>query len=77
MKPDEHNYHTWAIEAKDLLKHLNLCQVVDGCAIGPRPPTPPDATESASKAADTVDIMFKFKPKSKDSADVTRFDHFL
>jgi hypothetical protein len=21
--------------------------------------------------------MFKFKPKSKDSADVTRFDHFL
>ncbi|KAF8241204.1 hypothetical protein K440DRAFT_666543 [Wilcoxina mikolae CBS 423.85] len=76
-KLNEHNYRTWAIEAKDLLKHLNVWRVVDGSKIVPRPPTPPEATESTTEAADTVDIKFKFKPESKDPAYLTRFDHFL
>jgi hypothetical protein len=74
---NEHDYHTWAIEVKDLLKHLNVWRVVDGSKIVPRPPTPPEATGSTTEAADTVDIKFKFKPESKDSAYLTRFDHFL
>jgi hypothetical protein len=76
-KLNEHNYRTWAIEAKDLLKHLNVWRVVDGSEIVPQPLIPPEATASTSEAADTVDIKFKFKPESKDPAYLTRSDHFL
>ncbi|KAF8533639.1 hypothetical protein BDD12DRAFT_898355 [Trichophaea hybrida] len=50
---NEPNYRTWAIEAKDLLKHLNVWRVVDGSGIVTQPPTPLETTASTADAADT------------------------
>jgi len=49
-KLNEHNYRTWAVEAKDLLRDLNVWRVVDGSEIIPRPP----ATLAASRTTVTL-----------------------
>jgi len=78
-KVNEHNYRTWAIEAKDLLKHLDVWRVVDGSEIIPHPPTAPAASGSTTTptAPNRLDPSYDFQPQSTDSSYLTRFDNFL
>jgi hypothetical protein len=78
-KLTEHNYRTWVVEAKDLLKHLNVWRIVDGSEIIPGPPAAPVASGSSSPttAPDPLNPEYNFKPESQDSAYLNRFDNFL
>jgi len=78
-KPNEHNYLTWAIEAKDFLKHLNVWRVVDGSEIIPRPPTALAASGSTTTptAPNPLDPSYDLQPQSTDASYLTRFDNFL
>jgi hypothetical protein len=78
-KLNEHNYRTWAIEAKDLLKHLNVWRVVDGSENIPCPPTAPAASGSTTTptAPNPLDPSYDFQPQSTDSSYLTFFDTFL
>ncbi|KAF8244891.1 hypothetical protein K440DRAFT_646762 [Wilcoxina mikolae CBS 423.85] len=78
-KLTEHNYHTWVVEAKDLLKYLNVWRIVDGPEIVPVPPVALAASGSSSSttAPDPLDPEYDFKPESQDSAYLNRFDNFL
>jgi len=78
-KLNEHNYQTWAMEAKYLLKHLNVWRVVDGSEIIPRPPTAPAASGSTTTptAPNPLDPSYDFEPRSTDSLYLTHFDNFL
>jgi len=78
-KLNEHNYRTWAIEAKDLLKHLNVGRVVDGSEIIPRPPAAPAASGSTTTptAPNPLDPSYDFQPQSTNSSYLTHFDNFL
>jgi hypothetical protein len=69
----------WAIEANELLKHLNVWRVVDGSGIIPRPPTapaPPGSTTTHT-APDSLDPLYDFQPESTDSSYLAHFDNFL
>jgi len=78
-KLNEHNYLTWAIEAKDLLKHLKVWQVVDSSEMIPRPPAASAASGSTTTptAPDPLDATYDFQPQSTDSSYLTHFDNFL
>jgi len=78
-KLTEHNSRTWVVEAKDLLKHLNVWCIVDGSEIIPGPPAAPAASGSSSPtmAPDPLNPEYNFKPESQDSAYLNRFDNFL
>ena len=78
-KLNEHNYRTWAIEAKDLLKHLNVWRVVDGSEIIPRPPTAPAASgpTTTPTAPNPLDPSYDLQLQSTDSSYLTCFDNFL
>jgi len=76
-KLTEHNYRTWVVEAKDLLKHLNVWRIVDGSEIIPAPPAALAASGSSSTAPDPLDPEYDFKPESQDSAYLNRLDNFL
>ncbi|KAF8241755.1 hypothetical protein K440DRAFT_641239 [Wilcoxina mikolae CBS 423.85] len=79
LKLTEHNYRTWVVEAKDLLKHLNVWQIVDGSEIIPVPPAAPAASGSSwsTAAPDPLDPEYDFKPESQDSAYLNRFNNIL
>jgi len=47
-KLKEYKNQTWAIQANDLLKHLNLWRVVDGSEIIPRPSAVPAVSVSTT-----------------------------
>jgi len=78
-KLNEHNYRMWAIEAKDLLKHLNVWRVVDGSEIIPRPLAAPVASGSTTTptAPNPLDPSHDFQPQLNDCSYLTRFDNFL
>ncbi|KAF8248266.1 hypothetical protein K440DRAFT_642729 [Wilcoxina mikolae CBS 423.85] len=73
----EHNYRTWVVEAKDLLKHLNVWRRVDSSEIIPLPLDAPATSGSSSTVPDPLDSEYDFKPESQDSAYLNRFDNFL
>jgi len=69
----------WAIEAKDLLKHLTVWGVVDGSEIIPRPPAAPESSGSTTTPTDPnpLDSSYDFQPQSTDSSYLTCFNTFL
>ncbi|KAF8247907.1 hypothetical protein K440DRAFT_643356 [Wilcoxina mikolae CBS 423.85] len=76
-KLTEHNYRTWVVEAKDLLKHLNVWRIVDGSKIIPMPPAALAASRSSSTAPFPLNPEHDFKLKCQDLAYLNRFDNFL
>jgi len=78
-KLNEHNYRTWAIKAKDLLKHLNVWRVVDSSEIIPRPPAAPAVSGSTNTptAPNPLDPSYDFQHQSTDSWYLTHFDIIL
>jgi len=78
-KLNEHNYRTWAIEAEDLLKHLNVWWVVDSAEIIPRPPAAQAASGSTTTptAPDPLDPSYNFHPQSANSWYLPHFDNIL
>jgi len=69
----------WALEVKDLLKHLNIWQVVDGSEIIPRPPAAPAVAGSTttSAAPNPLDPSYDSERQSTDSSYLTSFHNFL
>jgi len=66
------------VEAKDLHKHPNVWQVVNGSEIIPCHPAVPAALESTttSTAPDPLDPSYVFQPQSTDSLHLTRLDNY-
>jgi len=78
-KLNEHNYQSWAIEAKDSLRHLNVWHVVASWEIIPHPPAALAASGSTTThtAPDLLDSSDDFQPPSTDSMYLTHFDNSL
>jgi hypothetical protein len=70
----KHNYRTWAVEAEDLLKHLNVWHVVDGSEIVPQPPAAAASGTATPTALDHLDPKYSFQPQS---TALTYHDNFL
>jgi hypothetical protein len=68
------------MEAKDLLRDLNVWRVVDGPEINPRPPATlatSRTTVTAPTSAYPLDPSYDFQPQSTDFSYLTCFNTFL